>query len=290
MKKGKFHKKGFVSLLMFASFIIMSVTGIILYIVPHGRVAYWTNWKLFGLTKTDWANIHIIGMIMFVAAGIFHIYYNWKVFINYIKDKVAGGLKLKKELFIASLLSIFVVIGAIYYIPPLKYFLDLNEYIKNAWVTNKEYEPPFGHAELLSLKTFCKKMKIDLNMAVSELKAKNIEIKSVNDSLEKIGKENNISPMHIYSIIKKFQVKSKEISSISKHSWTAEEIEEKFAGTGLGRKSLIEICKEVSIDINLAQKRLKDKGIKVKADETMREIASRYNTSPMDVLKMILLK
>jgi len=289
MRKGKFHKKGFVSLLMFASFIIMSVTGIILYIVPHGRIAYWTNWKLFGLTKTDWANIHIIGMIMFVAAGIFHIYYNWKVFINYIKDKVSGGLKLKKELFIASLLSIFVVIGAIYYIPPLKYFLDLNEYIKNAWVTNKEYEPPFGHAELLSLKTFCKKMKIDLNRAVSELKANNIEIKSVNDSLEKIGKENNISPMHIYSIIKKFQIKSKEIS-IPKHSWTPEEIEKKFTGKGLGRKKLIEICKEVSINVNLAQKRLEDRGIKAKADETMREIASRYNMSPMDVLKMILIK
>ena len=33
------------------AFIVMLVTSIILYIVPQGRVAYWADWKLWGLTQ-----------------------------------------------------------------------------------------------------------------------------------------------------------------------------------------------------------------------------------------------
>ncbi len=53
MEKKEFNGKGFVSLLTFGSFLIMTVTGLVLYFVPHGRVAYWVDWKLLGLTKTD---------------------------------------------------------------------------------------------------------------------------------------------------------------------------------------------------------------------------------------------
>ena len=38
------------------SFLLMVLTSIILYIVPQGRVAYWADWRLWGLSKTDWGN------------------------------------------------------------------------------------------------------------------------------------------------------------------------------------------------------------------------------------------
>lgn len=34
------------SLTMLLSFILLLVTPIILYIIPHGRVAYWSDWHM----------------------------------------------------------------------------------------------------------------------------------------------------------------------------------------------------------------------------------------------------
>jgi len=36
------------------SFLIMSYTGIILFLVPKGKIAYWVDWHLFGLSKSQY--------------------------------------------------------------------------------------------------------------------------------------------------------------------------------------------------------------------------------------------
>ena len=36
------------SLTAFLSFIFLLITSIVLYVVPHGRVAYWSDWRLWG--------------------------------------------------------------------------------------------------------------------------------------------------------------------------------------------------------------------------------------------------
>jgi len=52
----------------------MLLTSIILFIVSQGRVAYWPGWRLWGLTKTDWGNIHInLGLLLLIALFL-HIY------------------------------------------------------------------------------------------------------------------------------------------------------------------------------------------------------------------------
>jgi hypothetical protein len=51
--------KGLTSLAMACLFLIVSFSGIILYMTPQGRVANWTNWTLLGLGKHDWSAVHI---------------------------------------------------------------------------------------------------------------------------------------------------------------------------------------------------------------------------------------
>ena len=69
------------------SFLLMVLTSIILYIVPQGRVAYWADWRLWGLSKTDWGNIHINLGFLFLISLTLHIYYNWKPITSYLKNK-----------------------------------------------------------------------------------------------------------------------------------------------------------------------------------------------------------
>jgi hypothetical protein len=62
-----------VSLSMMLSIVGMLVSSIILYIVPQGRIAYWSGWTLLGLSKSQWGAIHTnLGFLMLVS-GSFHI-------------------------------------------------------------------------------------------------------------------------------------------------------------------------------------------------------------------------
>ncbi len=40
------------SLTALISFLLLVLNSIVLYITPHGRIAYWADWRFWGLTKT----------------------------------------------------------------------------------------------------------------------------------------------------------------------------------------------------------------------------------------------
>jgi len=72
------------SLTMFLSFLLLIVTSIVLYVVPHGRIAYWSDWRFMGLTKTLWGDVHINLGVLFLVSGLLHLYYNWKPMVTYM--------------------------------------------------------------------------------------------------------------------------------------------------------------------------------------------------------------
>ena len=286
MATSKIHKRGLTSFFTLFGFLIMSVTGLILYIVPPGRIAYWTTWELTGLTKTDWGNIHILSSILFIVAGGFHTYFNWKPLMNYFKDKARKGVKLRRELTISSVLSVWVIVSSIWPFPPLSYMLDFNEWIKDTWVVQDEYEPPIGHAEMLSLKVFTKKMEIDLEKATDELQATGIVFDSAGETLEDIGKNNDISPMNIYLLIKKFEP-TPEPEKLE--TYTPESIEVEFSGTGFGNKTVRSICERLGLDTTVAIARLTSAGVSANPDQTVKGAAEAANSEPIEMIKIILI-
>jgi hypothetical protein len=287
MTNDKIHKRGLTSFFTLFGFLIMSITGLVLYVVPAGRIAFWTDWELLGMSKTQWGNIHILSSILFIVAGAFHIYFNWKPLINYFKSRAAKTVKLKRELAISGLISILITVSAIFSIPPLSYLLDFNEFIKETWIIEDDYEPPFGHAELLTLNTFTKKMDIDTDQAKAELKEKGIRFESGEETLEDIAKNNNTSPMNIYLLIKKFEPtpQPKKLKS-----YTPETVELEFSGTNLGNKSLSAICENLGLDSPIVLDRLESLGIEATTDETLKKIAEKHNTAPIELLKAIIIE
>ncbi len=287
MANNRIHTRGLTSFFTLFGFIIMSITGLVLYIVPAGRVAYWTNWELMGWTKTDWDNIHILSSLLFIVAGIFHTYLNWKPLMNYFRDKVTHSVKLRKELVISSVISLWVVISSLYAIPPLGYLLDFNAYIKTVWITHDDYEPPFGHAELLTLKVFAKKMDIDLARAVRELKDKGIKFTNTEETLEEIAKNNNTSPMNIYLLIKQFEPKP---DTSQAKQFTPESVELEFSGTGIGNKTINALCERIGVDTTTALQRLQQTGINAAGDQTLKSVGEAYDFNPIEILKVMLIE
>ncbi|NPA39771.1 MAG: DUF4405 domain-containing protein [Thermodesulfobacteria bacterium] len=188
------------SLLLFFTGLVLVITSVVLYIMPHGRVAYWSGWKLLGLSKDQWEAIHINSGIGFLALLIIHLWLNWKPFKSYV---------LKPQ----GLITISVVglctIATIENIPPFSTVLSLEQKIKKSW-EKKLPKAPLPHAELLTLKELCQKGGIPLKKALELLKNKGIKALP-NETLKKISKHNHTSPARIYDIIK--VLKTKELTN-----------------------------------------------------------------------------
>ncbi len=318
MAEKRFHTRGFISLLTALSSIFMTLSGIVLYLVPHGKVAYWVNWRLLYLTKENWTDMHVLTSLLFALGASYHIYLNWAVLKAYIVKKAERVLSLKKELAIASALTIVFVIASIYRVPPLSYVLELSDHLKESWIADKALEPPFSRAEQLSLRNFADRTSIDLDAAVAELQKRGINIESLDKPMYKIAEANNTSPMEIYRIIKAFPksgqgkaspgITSKETEGhstgpgISKRTspqisgqgkapagLTAKEIEERYAGSGIGKKTLSQIVQDTGVAIDKAKQRLSNRGIQMKEEDTLKQTADKHGMAPIDVLKIILL-
>ena len=239
MSNRNWNGRAFTSLCSLVSFILLSITGVILYVEPHGRVAYWTKWSFMSLEKDQWGNVHIYSGILFLVAGGFHLFYNWKPLVKYLSGKIETALRYKRELLISSLIFFWIVVSGIWSLPPLAYVTDLGESIKNSWITAPGLEPPFGHAELVSLKTFCKKQRIPIDQAMAELRKAGFKLNNPGNTLEQIADSKGASGMGVYEVIRKLEPKPKAMESMA--AWTSEKIEETFAGTGVGRKTIAQI-------------------------------------------------
>jgi len=221
-----------------------------------------------------------------LVAGGFHLYYNWKPLIKYFSSKIETTLRYKRELVISSLIFFWIVGSGIWSLPPLAYVGDLGEIIKSSWVISPELEPPFGHAELVSLKTFCKKQRIPLDQAMAELRLAGFKVNNSSEILAKIAASKGTSGMEVYAVIKKLESKPEAMKSGA--VWTPEKIEETFAGTGLGRKTFGQIIGDLALDSETVRKRLKKINIKVKDDDKIKDLADKHNTTPIKILTLIL--
>jgi len=282
--KKKTSYRAMTSLVTTWSFVIATVTGVVLYIVPEGRVANWTIWELWGLTKGGWGDLHVIFSIVFVIVGVAHLAYNWKPFKKYMSERAAGHVHVSRTVY-GSLTIAGVFFGlTLYNLPPTNWVMDLSSTFKSSWVKNPSYEPPFGHAEDVSIAGFTKRQGIDLDGAMLILRAEGIEIPTTNMALKDIAALNMITPMAIYEAIKPLEPKV-EIKAI----YTPDEVEEQFAGKGVGRKTLAQLAEDLNIAPQKAIERLGARNITADGDMKIKDIAEDHGIEAIELVKMLLI-
>lgn len=261
--------KRIVSLTLALSFLVMSVTGVMLFIVPKGKMAYWANWQMFGLTKTQYGDIHITSMFLFLVVTIWHIYYNWTPLLNYLRDSARKVTFFKKELLIALSLNIAFVAGTLVGVQPFQSVLDINANIKAYW--EREYgSPPYGHAEESSLASFSRRIGVDIETAMKLLKEKNIAVDSKEQTLLDISKQNSITPKIIFDIIRTKQT-----------SDNGDKID------FLGRRTLGELAGMNKINLKKSIDFLEKKGFKAASDTRMKEAATALDITPYQLYEKL---
>ncbi len=265
-----FHFRAFFSFLTLFGFISAVLTGVVLFMTPEGRIAYWTGWTFLGLSKDTWGCVHIVSSLLFLLAGVFHTVYNGRVLVGYIKKKGAKGLRMKRELAAASALLLLALAGGILELPPVDRLMVFNERLKDSWIGSPEHEPPFGHAEQVSLLVLTRRQGIDLDQALKELDTNNIRVEDPGDSLEDIAAKNGIDPIDIYRVIKPLETGQRQKKS-GRSVFMPGAVERRYAESGIGGKILDELCLETGTELEAARQRLSSRGIAMEDDETVRQ-------------------
>jgi hypothetical protein len=279
--------RGLVSLTLLVSGLIAGITGLVLYIVPAGRVANWVEWSFFGLMKPQWQAIHTLSSFLILVFAVLHAVNNWSSIKNYLLSK-SGGLNQTKNIVAALGISAIIVISGIFALPPLQGLMDMGAAIKENWVISPDYEPPFGHAEEQGLKAFCLKMNFDFDEVKAVFAAESIVLLDDNQTLASIASEHGITPMALYGKIKHLQPKLdvEEVKALSD-----EEIEAMFAGSGLGRRFLTEVAEQFEMSTEAMMAKFEAAGLEVSADENLKTIKDRYPEKfpkATDVIKLII--
>jgi len=123
------------SFIMLYSFIIMVVSGVMLFISPFGRLSMMIRWEFLGLDKMQWQALHIIFMVIFSIGGILHILYNIKAIKNYLKNKSK-----KLVLFtVSNLIAISIILSLFYvtinHMEPFESFVKMNKSFNDYWMS-----------------------------------------------------------------------------------------------------------------------------------------------------------
>jgi len=68
------NKRKIVALILLATFVMLPISGVYVHIT-HGTA-----------NSHKWLHIHVLVGVIFIVAGIYHIFYNWRVLKRYLTD------------------------------------------------------------------------------------------------------------------------------------------------------------------------------------------------------------
>ncbi len=195
----KFRK--YISLFLFYTLLIGMVSGVLLYIAPHGKVATYLNWTIIGLDKHQWADIHTVFGFIMIIAGFLHLYFNWHAFVGYIKSKASAIISI--PFLIVSFITILVIAGTLYKVPPFGTIIDAGEYFKSSWESEIKKDPKIvkqiGGYGRMSLSD------IQKNLNLSDKQMEKIFIQhgienDINQKIRDIASQKGLSPYKVYEL------------------------------------------------------------------------------------------
>ena len=271
-QKKKFHWRGWTTFVVVISFVVDTLSGVILYIAPPGRVEKWIQWKIWGLTKDQWAAVHtIFGYVLLIIVAV-HLYYNWRIFVHYLWTKAKKVLNLKRELALSVVVCLVIFLGSIWSIPPFSTVMDIGEHFKGSW-EQSQTKTPVSRAESKTLADFAASINVPLEQITDILKARGYSFENTRQTVAEIAVANRLSPSKLYEEIQAG-------GATPSPSKTGE-------GSGMGRKTLRDVAGEQGLSLEVVLSRLKALGIKARPDDRLRDVATKLGKTPTETLQAL---
>jgi hypothetical protein len=265
----RFQWRAFVTLFVTLAFTLLVVSGIVLYVAPPGRVAHWSRWTLGLLDKGAWQSVHTVFAFLFVLAGAFHLYFNWRILWSYLRTKLVAGIRMKRELGLAAGLVVAVAALTLAELPPFATVMDLGERAKHSWAVDGG-EPPIPHAEILTLERLASITQMPLDRVLDNLEQAGVKGATAQSTIAALATANGRTPPQVWTVLKGSET-PKELPT----------------GRGYGRKSVGEVCVQLDLPPEEGLARLRRHGIEARTDTKMRALADQHDRSPHDLLEIL---
>jgi hypothetical protein len=263
-----FSWRAFVSFVVLFAFAVLAVTGIALYATPPGRVANWSGWTLLGLTKTNWQAVHMVFGFLFVVAGAFHLFFNWKVLLNYLRSRVHAGIPRRRELAWSALAGTVLVAMSIADLPPVSAISRVREQLANSW-SSSGTEPPIPHAELLTVEGVATLLKIPVDDAVGRLQSAGFAA-APHATLEHLAAQRGVTPQEVYRLLGAAAAPTASLPA-----------------SGMGWKTVRQISDELHVPVETSIARLRSAGLDAGPDEALRDIARRHGRHAPELASLL---
>jgi len=255
------------SILIATSFLLLLISGVVLFVSPPGRVANWTDWRMIGLSKHGWIDVHTWFGAVFVLTAVFHLMFNFRPLLNYFRDRMTRRLGWRWEWVAAVAVCGGVFAGVQTRIPPFSNLLNLGERVKWSWEDPRAAAPQ-PHAELLSLEELASQAKLPYETAVERLEARGFKAIQPDTVVQDMARANGVSAQRVYEII---QGQSGAERGSGHGAGGGRGALGK--GGGAGWQTLAQYCTAGGLDLTNATARLEAKGIKFAVHRTLRDIA-----------------
>lgn len=278
-----------VSMTALFSFIYLTFSGVVMYITPPGRIAYWADWSIFGMDKTMYNQTHTTMSMLFIAVMVLHIWLNWKPLFSYMKNRAGKVVVFTRETVFGLLLSVVFIVGTLTLTPPFGTVVNSLDSVKEGYEESLG-NPPYPHAELTTLSAFIKRMKFDENQAVEVLQNAKIRF-TMEQNLKTVAEYNNTDPAHIYEILKPTRKEGAEDEPIQMYDGVQNGVDmskyESMTGSGMGKKNVADVAESLGLTLEEAIERLNHYDIKAEGADTLKDVGASAGVMPMDIYIII---
>lgn len=290
-----------ITLTVLLSFIVLSLSGLLMFVSPQGRVAYWSRWTLVGLTKEQLTAIHTTVMVLFLAAAIWHVVLNWRAILGYLRNRSKQIRVLTPELGVALALTALFVVGPLADVAPFRQYLDAGESLKSAWEAESG-SPPWGHAEESTLARFCQRMEdlersdnqrliaLDCDAAVQALRDQGLTVEGTGQRIVDIAEANGTTPQAVSTIVlgvARPLSPDEAAARIQAAAETGTEARFKRPASRLGQLTLASYAEQYGYDLAEIQSILAAAGYTVDPEARLRDEAARLGTDPEGIFEAL---
>jgi hypothetical protein len=266
-KKKRFKWRGVATFMLIMALALEIISGVVLYITPPGRYAHWTNWTLWGLSKEGWGAMHTIFgyLLLIIIAG--HLYYNWRVIVAFVWSKVRHTFNLKRELAVATIISLAVFLGTYWNVPPFSTVMNFGEKAKHSW---EQKDPSYARGRGRGFVSPSAALAKEDGRTYAPNHGSGCSQPSVPLITENRGNGAQGNGRNAFS-------------PAVAHAETIPGVQR---GGGLGRKTMDMVFSDYGIPMDEGLSRLKGQGIEAKATDTVRDLADRTGKRPTEIIQM----
>jgi hypothetical protein len=270
-EKKSFYTRGFTTFIVVTAFLVIAFTGAVLFFTPRGRVANWTDWTFLALSKDQWASVHYTAATLFIVVAAFHIFFNWKVLLGYIRLKRVKGFRLKREFAAALGVSALFIVGPLLGIPGFRELMVAHDAIKNYW-DRTTAQAPVPHAEDFSLTRFSQQIDVPVETIVARLGERGIHVDNPDITVAELARENGLAPSDVHAVVEP----QRKSSGYETH-----------AGRGWGRMTIRDYCSQEGLSPEAFIEAAEKLGVKIDESSTLRAIAQSLQMTPGELIQAV---